>query len=115
MPNQLNGKIAIITGAASGIGRATALLFAHEGAAIVISDVNEAGGRQVAADITGNGGRAVFETGDVTCAADCNRIVDRAVREFGGLHVLFNNAGIIRRASIVELNEADWDRVMAVN
>ena len=61
------------------------------------------------------GGRAIFEPGDVTRAADCQRVIERAVREFGGIHILFNNAGIIRRASVVELSEADWDRVMAVN
>ncbi len=113
--NQLAGKVAIITGGASGIGRATALLFAREGAAVVITDVNQASGETVAAEVTKAGGRAGFEAGDVTRAVDCQRVVERAVRDFGGIHVLFNNAGIIRRASVVELSEADWDRVMAVN
>src|SRR5206468_242982 len=107
--------VAIITGAASGIGRAAALLFASEGAAVVIADINQAGGRAVAAEIARSGGRSAFELGDVTRAADCKRVVDRAMHEFGGAHILFNNAGIIRRASVVELSEADWDRVMAVN
>ena len=62
-----------------------------------------------------HGGHAIFEPGDVTRAADCQRVTERAVREFGAIHILFNNAGIIRRASVVELSEADWDRVMAVN
>jgi NAD(P)-dependent dehydrogenase (short-subunit alcohol dehydrogenase family) len=113
--NQLHDKVAVITGAASGIGRATALLFAREGAAVVITDVNESGGKAVAAEITSHGGRAQFELADVTRAADCQRIVATTVREFGGIHILFNNAGIIRRASVVELSEEDWDRVMAVN
>jgi NAD(P)-dependent dehydrogenase (short-subunit alcohol dehydrogenase family) len=113
--NQLHGKIAIITGAASGIGRATALLFAHAGASVVLMDINESGGEAIATEITEDGGRATFESGDVTSAADCQRVIERAVREFGGIHVLFNNAGIIRRASVVELGETDWDRVMAVN
>ena len=82
---------------------------------MVITDVNQASGEAVAAEVTNAGGRAVFEAGDVTRAADCQRVVERAVRDFGGIHVLFNNAGIIRRASVVELSEADWDRVMAVN
>jgi NAD(P)-dependent dehydrogenase (short-subunit alcohol dehydrogenase family) len=116
MPSgRLEGKVAIITGAASGIGRATSLLFASEGAAVVITDVNESGGQAVADEIARGGGRSVFEPGDVTRAVDCQRVVKRAVRQFGGIHILFNNAGIIRRASIVELSEADWDRVMAVN
>ncbi len=111
----LNGKIALITGGASGIGRATALLFAKEGAAVAIADVNEADGRAVAQAIVQRGGRVLFERTDVTRAADCERVVQRIVGEFGGLHILFNNAGIIRRASVVELDEADWDHVMAVN
>ncbi|MGA9800477.1 MAG: SDR family oxidoreductase [Terriglobales bacterium] len=115
LTNQLQGKIAIVTGAASGIGRATSLLFARAGAGVVLTDIDETGGHAVATEITQNGGRAIFEAGDVTLAADCRRIVERAARDFGGVHILFNNAGIIRRASVVELNEADWDRVMAVN
>jgi NAD(P)-dependent dehydrogenase (short-subunit alcohol dehydrogenase family) len=115
LTHQLAGKVAIITGAASGIGRAAAILFASEGAAVVIADINQAGGRAVAAEIARSGGRSAFEPGDVTRAADCKRVVDRAMHEFGGAHILFNNAGIIRRASVVELSEADWDQVMAVN
>jgi NAD(P)-dependent dehydrogenase (short-subunit alcohol dehydrogenase family) len=116
MPSgRLDGKVAIITGAASGIGRATSLLFASEGAAVVITDVNQSGGQAVADEIARSGGRSAFEPGDVTRAADCQRVIARAVREFGGIHILFNNAGIIRRASVVELSETDWDRVMAVN
>jgi NAD(P)-dependent dehydrogenase (short-subunit alcohol dehydrogenase family) len=113
--NQLTGKTAIITGAASGIGRFTALLFAREGAAVVLMDINESAGQAVATEIVAQGGRAIFEAGDVTRAADCQRVIERAARDFGAIHVLFNNAGIIRRASVVELSETDWDRVMAVN
>ena len=113
--NCLHGKIALITGAASGIGRSSALLFASEGASVVLADMDESAGLAVTAEITRHGGRAIFECGDVTKAADCQRVVERAVREFSGIHILFNNAGIIRRASVVELSEADWDRVMAVN
>lgn len=115
MKKPLEGKVAIITGGASGIGRATALLFTGEGAAVVITDINEVGGQAVAAELADKGGHALFEPGDVTRAADCERIVDVAMRRFRGIHILFNNAGIIRRSSVVELSEADWDRVMAVN
>lgn len=116
MLNQcLQGKSAIITGAASGIGRATALLFAREGASVSLADVNEAGGIQVEREISSAGGRAHFECVDVTQAADCRRIVERALDRFEGVSILFNNAGIIRRASVLELNEEDWDRVMEVN
>jgi len=111
----LKGKTALITGGACGIGRATAHLFAREGAAVVIADKNEASGKVVAGEIAAFGGRAIFASANVTSTDDCQRAVERAIQEFGAIHVLFNNAGIIRRASIVELSEQDWDRVMAVN
>src|SRR5580704_4059911 len=100
--NQLNAKIAVITGAASGIGRAAALLFAREDASVVLTDINESGGQDVATEVTKHGGHAIFEPADVTRAADCQRVTERAVRDFGGIHILFNNAGIIRNASVVE-------------
>jgi NAD(P)-dependent dehydrogenase (short-subunit alcohol dehydrogenase family) len=112
---RLKDKVALITGGASGIGRATALLFGREGAAVVITDLNEQAGQAAADEIKQNGGEAIFEPGDVTRASDCGRVVDRVIHEFGAIHLLFNNAGIIRRASVVELSEADWDQVMAVN
>ncbi len=112
---QLDGKVAIVTGGASGIGRATALLFAREGAAVVIGDVNPTAGQEVADEIVRGGGRALFESADVTSAADCRRLVVRTILEFGRIDVLFNNAGIIRRATVMDLREEDWDRVMAVN
>ncbi len=99
LQNQLHEKIALVTGAASGIGRATALLFAREGASVVLTDINESAGHAVATEIAGHGGRAIFEPADVTRAADCKRVMERAVRDFGSIHILFNNAGIIRRAS----------------
>src|ERR1700730_7506721 len=108
-------KVALITGAASGIGRATALLFAREGAAVALADVNTDAGRRVADEIAQSGGRAFFEPVDVTRAADCQRLVERAIRAFGRIDILFNNAGIIRRATVLDLSEDDWDRVMAVN
>jgi NAD(P)-dependent dehydrogenase (short-subunit alcohol dehydrogenase family) len=111
----LAGRVALVTGGASGIGRATSILFAREGAAVAISDINADAGLQVSREIVAAGGRALFEHGDVSSAPDCERVVDRTLREFGGIHVLFNNAGIIRRASVVGLSEQDWDRVMAVN
>jgi NAD(P)-dependent dehydrogenase (short-subunit alcohol dehydrogenase family) len=108
----LEGKVAVITGGASGIGLAIARLFAREGATVCIVDTNETAGKAAIREIEG---RAIFETADVTKAADCERVVERALREFGAIHVLVNNAGIIRRATVVELSEEDWDRLMAVN
>ncbi|WP_131732816.1 SDR family NAD(P)-dependent oxidoreductase [Actinomadura formosensis] len=112
--NSLEGKTALVTGAASGIGRATAELMAELGAKVVLADLDEAGA-QVAKAIEAAGGRAVFVRGDVSDAADCERFVAAARDAFGGLDVLFNNAGIIRRSTVLEISEDDWDLVMAVN
>ena len=112
---QLHGKTAIITGAAGGIGRATALRFAGEGAALVLADLDQEQGEELVREISAAGGRAIFERADVTRPADCRRVAERTVQEFGGLHILFNNAGIIRRGSVLEISENDWDAVIAVN
>ncbi len=110
----LAGKVALVTGGASGIGKATALLFGREGAAVVVHDRKDEGEVTARAIVTA-GGRATFVQGDVTRAADAEAAVERALAEFGGLHILVNNAGIIRRASVVDTTEEEWDRVMAVN
>jgi|SRR5882672_5775360 len=115
MKQSLCGKTALITGGAGGIGRATALLFAREGAAVSIVDLNAESGQEVAREISTAGGHAIFECADVTRPSDCRRVVERTVQEFGGIPILFNNAGIIRRASALEISEHDWDGVMAVN
>ena len=111
----LTGKRALIAGGASGIGRATALLFAREGAAISVVDLDEVGGRTVGKEINHEGSRAIFVPCDVTQSGDCQRAVEQTVRELGGLDVLVNSAGIIRRANVLETTEAEWDQVMAVN
>lgn len=111
----LKGKVALITGSASGIGRATALLFAKEGAAVAVVDVNESEGKAVVQEIIADGGRAIFVRGDVTKASDCQLAVQQTVEQLGKLDILFNNAGIIRRASVLETTEEEWDLVMATN
>lgn len=111
----LAGKTAIITGGASGIGFATAQLFAEEGAQVVIADINVEQGKLAEHKINSAGGRAVFVACDVTRAQDCQRAVRVAVETFGKLDILFNNAGIIRRADVIGTREEEWDRVMAVN
>jgi len=113
--NTLNGKVALITGGASGIGRATAILFAQEGAAVAVVDINAEQGQAVVQEIESQGERAIFILCDVTRAEDCRRAVDTSLELLGRLDILFNNAGIIRRADVVELTEAEWDQVMAVN
>jgi NAD(P)-dependent dehydrogenase (short-subunit alcohol dehydrogenase family) len=112
---QLTGKVALITGGASGIGRATALLLAREGAAVSVVDLDEAGAQAVSQTIMDHGGKAIAVHCDVGQAVDCRRAVEETVDELGGLDILFNNAGIIRRANVLETTEEEWDRVMAVN
>jgi NAD(P)-dependent dehydrogenase (short-subunit alcohol dehydrogenase family) len=111
----LNGRVALITGGASGIGRATALLFAREGAAVAVADLDEARAAAVAREIEAGGGQALAIGCDVSRAEDCRRAVAATLASFGRLDVLFNNAGIIRRADVLGTTEEEWDRVMAVN
>jgi NAD(P)-dependent dehydrogenase (short-subunit alcohol dehydrogenase family) len=113
--DRLTGRRAIVTGGASGIGRATALLLATEGAAVVVADLDAAGAEAAAADIRSAGGRAAAMPCDLTSSDECRRLVEAAVDLLGGVDILVNSAGIIRRANVVETTEADWDRVMAVN
>jgi NAD(P)-dependent dehydrogenase (short-subunit alcohol dehydrogenase family) len=111
----LDRKRALITGGASGIGAAAARLFAAEGAALALLDLDAERGRSVAEDICRGGGRADFIACDVTRAADGAAAVARAVEDLGGLDIVLHSAGIIVRRSVVDLEEADWDRVLDVN
>lgn len=118
---RLQDKVALITGGGSGIGRETALLFAQEGAALVLADVNDAGGQetvQMVQHITQNGGgQAAYVHADVSRAADCEAMVAAAEERFGKLNILFNNAGIMlsQDDDAVKTEEATWDLTMAVN
>jgi NAD(P)-dependent dehydrogenase (short-subunit alcohol dehydrogenase family) len=113
--DKLVGKKAIITGGASGIGRAAALLFAGAGAAVVIGDINDQGGEAVVKKIHAGGGEGIYVHCDVTKAEDCQRTVQKTINSFGGVDILFNNAGIVQRASVIDTTEEQWDSVMAVN
>ncbi|WP_194896867.1 SDR family NAD(P)-dependent oxidoreductase, partial [Catenulispora pinisilvae] len=106
----LSGKSAIVTGGASGIGRASAEVLAELGAGVVIADLDAERGEQTAKEVGG-----VFVRCDVSRAADCDAVVAAAVAAHGGVDVLFNNAGIIRRSTVLDIAEDDWDLVMAVN
>lgn len=114
---RLKDKVALITGAGSGIGREAALLFAQEGAAVVVAEVAEAAGRETVAAIEGAGGRALFVKADVSREADAIEMVAAAERTFGKLNVAFNNAGIFPDAdgSVTTTSEETWDLVMRVN
>jgi NAD(P)-dependent dehydrogenase (short-subunit alcohol dehydrogenase family) len=112
---ELTGKVAIITGGASGMGRATALLFARAGANVVVADLNVAGGEEVAALASQSGNRAVFQHTDVSIEADIAALVAVATRTFGRLDVMFNNAGIGGAVGPLEgISVEDWDRTHAV-
>ena len=114
---RLKNKVAVITGAGSGIGRESALLFAAEGANVVAVDMNDKAGGETAAMIEAGGGKAVFARADVSKAADCENMVKVAEKSFGALHVLFNNAGIMdsRDDDAITTDEAVWDLTMNVN
>jgi NAD(P)-dependent dehydrogenase (short-subunit alcohol dehydrogenase family) len=120
----LDGRVAIITGAGRGIGREHALLFAREGAAVVVNDLGGAGdgtgadtgpAQQVVDEITAAGGRAVANTDNVGDWDGARALVERAVADFGRLDVLVNNAGILRDAFIASMREGQWDAVIAVH
>jgi NAD(P)-dependent dehydrogenase (short-subunit alcohol dehydrogenase family) len=112
---RLQGRVAAVTGGALGIGRATALLFAAEGAAVAIADVKLDAAETVAKDITARGGRAIAVGVDVADASQVQAFVDRVVGELGRLDVMFANAGIAHSAPFLEHPEAQWHRVLGVN
>ncbi|HEY9156312.1 SDR family oxidoreductase [Candidatus Binatus sp.] len=112
---RLDGKVAVITGAASGIGRGTAIRFAGEGAAVVIADLNVEGGEAAVRDCKENGGHAVFQKTDVSAEAEVKAAVARAVKEFGRLDIMYNNAGLGGAVGpIDETTVENWDRSLAI-
>jgi NAD(P)-dependent dehydrogenase (short-subunit alcohol dehydrogenase family) len=112
---RVEGKVAVVTGAASGIGRVTALALAAEGARVGIADVDEGGGEAVAARIREAGGEAFYRRTDVTSLADLEAVIGQAADEHGSLDVLVNNAAVAVAGSVGEMAEEDWTRVVDVN
>jgi NAD(P)-dependent dehydrogenase (short-subunit alcohol dehydrogenase family) len=111
----LDGKIAVITGAGAGLGRAYAMLLASEGAAVVVNDFSSLHAERVTAEITDAGGRAVAVVADVGDSASGNLILAKAVAAFGGVDILINNAGFLRDKSLLKMEEQDWDSVVRVH
>jgi len=111
----LEGKVALITGGAQGIGKVTALLLAGKGADVAVSDINLEGASEAAKEIEGLGRRGLAVEGDVSNPADADRIVVTTVEQLGGVDILVNNAGITRDGLLVRMAEEDWDAVLNVN
>jgi len=113
---RLEGKVALVTGAASGIGRATALAFAQEGAKVVAADVLGDDGQETVRLIKEAGGQAIFVKCDVSKRAEVEALIKKAVETYGGLHCAFNNAGIEGRMALApDFGEEEWDRIIDVN
>lgn len=110
-----NDRTVIITGAGGGLGRAYALAFAAEGANVVVNDIRNEAAVAVASEIRESGGKAIADSNDITRMESAQRIVDAAVEAFGDVHVVVNNAGILRDRMFVSLGEDDWDEVMRVH
>ncbi len=115
MPHRLSDQVAIITGATSGIGKATALLFADEGASLVITGRRLALGEAVRDQIRSTGARCIFVQADHTQPEDCTRVVDAALKEFGRIDILFNNAGIVTSGTAQTTSEEVWNDTLAIN
>ncbi|MFA4958047.1 MAG: 3-oxoacyl-ACP reductase FabG [Candidatus Methanoperedens sp.] len=112
---KLENKVAIITGAGSGIGRESAMLFAKEGAKVVVADVNEKGGEETVASIKNNGGESFFFKLDVTNREQSKNMVKTTLEKYGRIDVLINNAGINQDALVAKMTEEQWDRVIDIN
>ena len=112
---RLKDKVAIVTGAAAGIGRASSLLFAREGAKVVAVDLDDDSSQSLAEEVSTAGGEAVAVQADASNAADVQRVVQAALKRFTRIDILFNNAGIVPRGKIHTITEAEWDRTMAIN
>jgi NAD(P)-dependent dehydrogenase (short-subunit alcohol dehydrogenase family) len=115
MTGTLAGKVAVVTGAGSGIGRAAATLFAREGAAIAVIDLAEAAAKETAAQIAGTGGRAMTAAADVSDPDQVGRAFEAILRDLGRVDVLYNNAGVNSSGSVLDATDEDWDRCFAVN
>jgi NAD(P)-dependent dehydrogenase (short-subunit alcohol dehydrogenase family) len=112
---RLQGKVAIVTGSASGLGRAIAALFAEEGAQVVSADINAAGGEETVRMIREAGGEAIFVQTDVTRSQECKRMVQAAVYTYGRVDILVNDAGVEIRGGVLALTEEEWDKMVAVD
>ena len=112
---RLHGQVAIVTGGARGIGRAIAERFSAEGAMVLIGDLDEAAAAATAADLSSRGASVVYEQIDIALPEDAERLVRRAIQEFGRIDLLVNNAGILEVTELLEIRPDEWQRVLSVN
>ena len=116
MGKNFEGKVVIVTGGGSGIGQATAILFAAHGASVIVSDVYEKGGADTLKAITDKGGQAIFVKADVSKPSDCENLVAETIKKYGKLDVAFNNAGIGGEANLIaDMSIEGWSKIIAVN
>jgi len=115
MDKRLLGKVAIVTGAGSGIGRGVALRLSREGASVVAADINLEGAAAVAKEIAGSGGRSLAVRVDISKPAEARELVARVAKEMGALDIFVNTAGVVQSKLLLEVTEADWDRVIDIN
>jgi NAD(P)-dependent dehydrogenase (short-subunit alcohol dehydrogenase family) len=112
---RLQDKVAVVTGAGTGVGKAIALRYAREGAQVVVAEIQEATGEKTTAEIAAAGGRAQFLRTDMSSLKDIDALVARTVQTFGRLDILMNNAGVTKKLDFFEVSEADWDWIQAIN
>ena len=118
MANSFEGKVALVTGGSSGIGRATSIIFARKGAKVVLADIDSQGGQETLETIRKTGGNAIFIKTDVSKESEVKELIDKTVTKYGRLDCAFNNAGILVRgpnAQTIMCSEEDWDRVIDIN
>lgn len=112
---RVSGKVALVTGGALGMGRTHSLLFAKEGAQVVLTDINETAGRTTVDEINKAGGEAIFFRHDVASAGDWQQVVEDAIKHFGKIDILVNNAGIFTMNPLEDTSESEWDRIFDIN
>jgi NAD(P)-dependent dehydrogenase (short-subunit alcohol dehydrogenase family) len=115
MTERFKDKVVIVTGAGKGIGRAAAVAFARERGSVVVADISEEAGREVVQQIKDAGGKAIFVQCDVSKSEDVQRLAAEAAKAYGGVDVLYNNAGVVRYGTVVDMPEEDWDWILNIN
>jgi NAD(P)-dependent dehydrogenase (short-subunit alcohol dehydrogenase family) len=115
MQNRFEGKVAIVTGGGKGIGKTTAIAFAKEGCAMTVADIDTIAGNQTVQQIKDSGGDAIFVECDISISEDVRHLIKATVDLFGGVDIMYNNAGVVRYGTVVDLSEKDWDYQININ